>query len=666
MLFLILITGLCFDAALKAQYESKSTSDLKLEASQYFETGKYREALIRYQGLLKRYPKDGIFSYYCGLTLLNMNRNIPDAIDYLEFASSKTNVPVVVFYFLGEAYSRNYQFPEAKKSYELFAASSTKKEQKELIPSHLAEMSSNAIDLTSSYNQVEILSTSLFTFSDSLYTMRVVGSGGQLLSKPSEILSVSEKPGDLTSLMFIPWNREKGDILFYSGYEKNKKEGADIFMIKALNGHRFGEPVAVEAVNTEYDEVLPYYDPVGNDLFFASKGHNSMGGFDLFKSHYDTERNNWSSPINLGFPVNSPFNEFLLIPGTDLGSMILITDRQGLDSMITIYKLQIREPRIQLTETDPAGLKKTGNLGGIEAIPSMPDMSIDDIFANKAISTEEHAGLTESSNTGSHNPDQSNSPDYQKLLEMALDQQFKSDSLAKLSLEARIKVKDIPGADERWVIQKDIIAWEKKSTETQEKADEYYTMLKQLEIGTRDTKNIPDAIEIDTVINDITVYKFKSAETNTMDSVVSQRTGTSTVHTDKDSADSEPGKLPEPVKKTDKELNRFMMSDRSPYSPSNPFPENTDFPKGPCYKIQVAVLSRNADWNAFGGFTPVYSEPVRGKPMTKYYIGNFTQFDRAKEALETVRKGGFPAAFIVAWYDGQKTTLNKVVELEKK
>ena len=47
---------------------------------------------------------------------------------------------------------------------------------------------------------------------------------------------------------------------------------------------------------------MPYFDPVSNDLYFASKGHNSMGGFDVFKSHYDQERDSWSDPIPWVFP----------------------------------------------------------------------------------------------------------------------------------------------------------------------------------------------------------------------------------------------------------------------------------------------------------------------------------------------------------------------------
>jgi hypothetical protein len=46
----------------------------------------------------------------------------------------------------------------------------------------------------------------------------------------------------------------------------------------------------------------------GNVLYFASKGHNSMGGFDVFKSDFSEEKNQWGMPLNLGFPVNNTYD----------------------------------------------------------------------------------------------------------------------------------------------------------------------------------------------------------------------------------------------------------------------------------------------------------------------------------------------------------------------
>lgn len=55
--------------------------------------------------------------------------------------------------------------------------------------------------------------------------------------------------------------------------------------------------------NTEYDEESPFIHDDGKTLYFSSKGHNTMGGYDIFKTVY--QGGSWSKPENLGYPVNS-------------------------------------------------------------------------------------------------------------------------------------------------------------------------------------------------------------------------------------------------------------------------------------------------------------------------------------------------------------------------
>ncbi|MDA3910163.1 MAG: OmpA family protein [Bacteroidales bacterium] len=61
-------------------------------------------------------------------------------------------------------------------------------------------------------------------------------------------------------------------------------------------------------INTEYDEEGVFIHPDGRTLYFCSKGHNSMGGFDIFRSVKDSS-GNWSTPENLGYPINTPGDE---------------------------------------------------------------------------------------------------------------------------------------------------------------------------------------------------------------------------------------------------------------------------------------------------------------------------------------------------------------------
>ena len=59
-------------------------------------------------------------------------------------------------------------------------------------------------------------------------------------------------------------------------------------------------------INTKYDDDSPYMSKDGKTLYFSSRGHNTMGGYDIFKSEYDEASRKWGAAQNMGYPVNTP------------------------------------------------------------------------------------------------------------------------------------------------------------------------------------------------------------------------------------------------------------------------------------------------------------------------------------------------------------------------
>lgn len=78
---------------------------------------------------------------------------------------------------------------------------------------------------------------------------------------------------------------------------------------------RWGQPRNLgSVVNTEYDEEGVFMHPDGRTLYFSSRGHNSMGGFDVFKSTMNDD-GTWSKPENIGYPVNTPDDDLFFVMG---------------------------------------------------------------------------------------------------------------------------------------------------------------------------------------------------------------------------------------------------------------------------------------------------------------------------------------------------------------
>ncbi len=92
----------------------------------------------------------------------------------------------------------------------------------------------------------------------------------------------------------------------------------DIYVsVKDAKGN-WGEAKNLGAtINTEYNEEGVYMHPDGKTLYFSSEGHNSIGGYDIFKSVYDVTKQTWGKPENLGYPVNTTDNDVFFVISAD-------------------------------------------------------------------------------------------------------------------------------------------------------------------------------------------------------------------------------------------------------------------------------------------------------------------------------------------------------------
>jgi hypothetical protein len=114
----------------------------------------------------------------------------------------------------------------------------------------------------------------------------------------------------------LPWHGQKG-----YGH-------SDIWMAKRKDKRSWEEPVNLgPVINTEYDEGGIFPAPDGKTLYFSSNGHNSMGGYDIFVTRF--ENNNWTTPVNVGYPINTISNERMFLLAPDGKAAYLDSDREN-------------------------------------------------------------------------------------------------------------------------------------------------------------------------------------------------------------------------------------------------------------------------------------------------------------------------------------------------
>lgn len=97
-----------------------------------------------------------------------------------------------------------------------------------------------------------------------------------------------------------------GNALFFTSNRSGGLGGLDIYVTRRLPDGTWSEPKNLgDVINTPYNEDSPFIHPDGVTMFFSSEGHKSMGGYDVFYTTMD-EAGNFTEPINLGFPINTP------------------------------------------------------------------------------------------------------------------------------------------------------------------------------------------------------------------------------------------------------------------------------------------------------------------------------------------------------------------------
>jgi hypothetical protein len=112
-------------------------------------------------------------------------------------------------------------------------------------------------------------------------------------------------------------------------------------------------------INTKFKEEFPQFSEDGKTLYFASQGHSSMGGFDIFKSVWDDVNKTWSPPQNLGYPINTTGDDLTISFTTGRRIAYISTLREGGLGDLDIYRIILEdiEPketiyRGYITDTD--------------------------------------------------------------------------------------------------------------------------------------------------------------------------------------------------------------------------------------------------------------------------------------------------------------------------
>ena len=158
-----------------------------------------------------------------------------------------------------------------------------------------------------------------------------------------------------------PHLSEDGNIMYFSSNMPGGYGESDIYRIVKNSEGEWGEPENLGAkVNTEGDEMFPFFHSDAEILLFASDGHVGLGGLDLFVSKINNGA--FEKVENLGTPINSNLDDFSFILDSQMKEGYFASNRRGGKGDDDIYSFFMLKPFVFGKLIQGVAKDKDGNL----------------------------------------------------------------------------------------------------------------------------------------------------------------------------------------------------------------------------------------------------------------------------------------------------------------
>ena len=305
--------------ALLAMAQTHSSAD------KLFQAGDYTTAQEQYGKLLKSYPREALYLYRYARCAQELG-DFPTALQYFDKAGERY---MLKYFYLGEIYLQQWYAEAAIEAYNKYLSSLTEPNERE---PYIAQQIARADKLQRYLRRVErvaVIDSVLVPLNSSLIT---------------NSLSLSPEAGHLQydSLGGIEFTNQRGDHRLWS----QLVDSSQIL----LSSHRLLDAWTTHdtlpaTINFTACQISPYLLNDGVTLYFAAQDTNGLGGLDIYISRYNTATELYTSPENLGFPYNSPANEYMYIVDENQGVGYLATDRFAPQGYVHIYSLAIPEQK---------------------------------------------------------------------------------------------------------------------------------------------------------------------------------------------------------------------------------------------------------------------------------------------------------------------------------
>ena len=267
------------------------------QAQRWFTQGEFEKAKPVFKKLVKQSPSNASYNFWYGACCYETGEMM-EGLPYLEKSAARKVINA--YLYVSKAYYDMYRYDDAIKNLEEHIYWLEKKNRD----------TAEAEELMTKYRKGERLIRSVenITVVDSFVVDKESFLEAYKLGSQAGTLAVS---GDNTNDddICMEFVNEMGDKKLLSAKDENgnKKLYSSVKLID-----NWSKPQRLRGINDDMTELnFPFLDSDGITLYFAAKGEDSLGGYDIYVTRADSDEYSYFKPDNMGYPFNSEFNDYM-------------------------------------------------------------------------------------------------------------------------------------------------------------------------------------------------------------------------------------------------------------------------------------------------------------------------------------------------------------------
>jgi tetratricopeptide (TPR) repeat protein len=268
------------------------------EAQALYNKGDYAAAMPTFKRYVKSQPDNANYNLWYGVCCLKTD-NAQEGLKYLQTAVKRRAQGGQLY--LGQAYNNLYRYEDAIDTYETYIEELEKRKRSTDEAEKLLDDAKRNLRMLKSVEKVCVVDSFVVDKENFLETFKIGQENGK-------IMSGKEFFGDDADKNSVVYMTEMGDKILFS---RKDEDGMNIYSSNKMQNEWSSPAILPERINGEGDTNYPFFMPDGVTIYFASKGANSIGGYDIFVTRYNSANDGYYAPENIGMPFNSPSNDYM-------------------------------------------------------------------------------------------------------------------------------------------------------------------------------------------------------------------------------------------------------------------------------------------------------------------------------------------------------------------